>query len=275
MEIIMLPILDRDAVLTAYLQAPSREMQDAARKPAMLVLPGGAYMFTSDREAEPVALAYAAEGFQAFVLHYSTGADAVGCQPLREVEEAISIIRENASQWHINPSQITVCGFSAGGHLAAWVGLTGKIRPDAVILGYAATTLYTGEPPDFIVKALLGESYTHEQAKALNLSGFVDGCTPPIFCWTTSEDAVVDARQTLDIAVACSRAGRPFELHVFQRGEHGLSLAKSVTASGRLAMTDAQAAFWYPLSIRWLTALFGLFPVEDKPYQRPDWLPVP
>ena len=66
---------DNDATLTCYVQEPSPELTTAAVRPAVLILPGGGYFMTSDREAEPVALAYLAEGFNAFVLRYSVGAE--------------------------------------------------------------------------------------------------------------------------------------------------------------------------------------------------------
>ena len=71
---------DGRVYLTGYIQEPSKELKDVANKPAVLVLPGGAYIFTSDREAEPIALAYSAKGFQTFVLRYSVGKYANGCK---------------------------------------------------------------------------------------------------------------------------------------------------------------------------------------------------
>ena len=75
-------------------------------------------MYLSPREAEPVALAYAAKGIHAFVLHYSVGWNASGLEPLKEMDWAISYIREHAEEWNIDSDKIISCGFSAGGHLA-------------------------------------------------------------------------------------------------------------------------------------------------------------
>lgn len=268
MEIVKVKIGDRGAELTAYIQQPSREMANTAVKPAMLVLPGGAYLFCSDREAEPIALAYAAEGFQTFVLRYSVGKKAVGCQPLKEAAEAIALIRERAKEWHLHPEQIAVCGFSAGGHLAAWVGLKGDHKPNAVIMGYGATDLdghRAGKSP--LLASLFGDDYTDEDINSVELTQYVTKNSPPLFSWTTAEDAIIDVRKVLGMADAYAAAGCPQELHVFQKGEHGLSLAKPITAYGRLAMADAHAAAWHPMSVEWLWRQFDRPTVEDKPYE--------
>lgn len=263
----MVDIGDKGAELTAYIQQASREMETVEVKPAVLVLPGGAYMFCSDREAEPIALAYAAEGFQAFILRYSVRKNAAENQPLKEAGEAIALMRKNAEQWHINPKQIAVCGFSAGGHLAAWVSLMGSERPNAAILCYAATRLAKEGEQNPVAAIILGEQYTQKDADSVDMSLHVDQDAPPMFAWSTAEDMIIDVRSVLAMADAYAEAKRPFELHVFQRGEHGLSLSKPITANGRLAMSDAHAAAWHPLSVEWLWRLFGQPIVEDKPYQ--------
>ena len=95
----------------------------------------------SPREAEPVALSYAAKGIHAFVLHYSVGWEAAGFQPLKEMDWALGTIRERAMEWNVDIHKILTCGFSAGGHLALASGLLGKEKPNGVILGYPATDL--------------------------------------------------------------------------------------------------------------------------------------
>lgn len=267
MNVISASIGDRGAELTAYIQQPSREMATVDVKPAVLILPGGAYMFCSDREAEPIALAYAAEGFQTFILRYSVQKNAAGNQPLKEAGEAIALMRQNAAQWHINPEQIAVCGFSAGGHLAAWVSLKGSERPNAAILCYAATRLTKANEYSPIAAVLLGEQYSQKDADNIDLALHVGPDAPPMFAWSTSEDVLVEVRSVLAMADAYAAAGRPFELHVFQRGEHGLSLAKPFTANGRMAMSDPHASAWHSLSVEWLWRLFGQPKLEDKPYQ--------
>lgn len=110
---------DSEVSLTSYISDISEEMKNMKTKPAILVLPGGAYKFCSDREAEPVALAYLAKGFNAFVLRYSLNEKAEFPTPLNDAQKALAFIRKNAEKFHTDPQKIAVIGFSAGGHLAA------------------------------------------------------------------------------------------------------------------------------------------------------------
>lgn len=242
-------------------------MADMAKKPAVLVCPGGAYLFTSAREGEPIALAYAARGFQAFVLWYSVGKDAVGCKPLLEASAAIALMRKNAEVWHLDANKIATVGFSAGGHLAAWVGLCGENKPNAMVLCYPAVELapeVAGKNP--LVGSLLGEDYAKEDAKQLNLPAQVKGDSVPMFVWGTVEDALIPVSSLVRLCAAYAEAKRPFETHLFQQGEHGMALANHVTANGRKSMVDAAAAAWVEMSVEWLYRNFGRPEITDKPH---------
>ena len=263
---------DKKVTLTAYIQEPSREMASYQKKPAVLVLPGGAYLFTSDRESEPVALAYAAKGFQTFVLRYSTGKRAKGLKPLAEASAAIGLIRKNADKWHVIEDQIVTCGFSAGGHLSAWVGLCGENKPNGMILCYPAVELYTpkvmADPTGSrLLGALLGEGYSAEDAEALNLAKYVGPDSIPMFCWGTVEDVPIKAAAVLRFALAYAEANRPFELHMHQWGEHGLALANYITANGRESMVDEDIEGWVDKTVKWFHRNFGKPTVTDKPHE--------
>ena len=104
--------------LELYLRSPAPAMPNALRRPLVLVVPGGGYEHVSAREADPVALQFAAAGYHAAVLTYSVGEGARDHQPLRQLRAAIGLLRQNAERWGILPDRIAVCGFSAGGHLA-------------------------------------------------------------------------------------------------------------------------------------------------------------
>lgn len=69
----------------------------------------------SEREADPVALAYLEAGFQAFVLRYSVGEGVVWPMPLEDYEQAMELLRAKAEEWSLYPDKIAVAGFSAGG----------------------------------------------------------------------------------------------------------------------------------------------------------------
>ncbi|NLO82391.1 MAG: alpha/beta hydrolase [Clostridiales bacterium] len=249
---------DGRVCLTGYIQEPSNELKNVAERPAVLVFPGGAYVFTSDREAEPIALAYSAQGFQTFVLRYSVGKHANGCKPLKEASDAIGIIRRNAREWNVIPNKIAVCGFSAGGHLAAWVSLKGEHRPNAMILAYPALELVINDDiHDRLIQMLLGGNYTREEAEKLNLYHYVDENAIPMFCWHTFEDALVDVKGVLKFISKYTEYQRPFECHIFQQGVHGLSLALPITANGRTDFVDYHAAKWFEMSVEWLYRTFG------------------
>lgn len=115
--------------LTTYLLEDSPEFDTGKCRPAILILSGGGYFLTSDREAEFVALSFAAKGYHAFVLRYSVGKNAAMPRPVLEGFTALALIRQHADEWHIEPGQIFVCGFSAGGHVASCM-LTMWHRPE-------------------------------------------------------------------------------------------------------------------------------------------------
>jgi acetyl esterase/lipase len=270
MKIIRINLTEDGRVhLIGYIQERSREMMAVAKKPAILIFPGGGYLFTSDREAEPIALAYAAQGFQAFILRYSVGKYANGYKPLSEASDAIGVIRSNAEDWDIIPDQIAVCGFSAGGHLAAWVGLKGKNRPNAMILSYPALEFpseISAENP--LVRSLIGSTgYTKEDIEALNLRNHVQADSIPMFCWHTVDDVLVDVSGIIRFIAEYAKNRRPFECHIFQKGEHGLSLSTAITANGRLSMVDTHAEKWFGMSVEWLYRNFGKPEIKDKPHE--------
>jgi len=133
-------------VLTVSLRASLDAMPAVKQRPLVLVVPGGGYNHVSPREGDPVALQFAAAGYHTAVLTYSVGEGAQNYQPLRQLNEALALLRQNAGEWHILPDKIAVCGFSAGGHLALSgavldiPGETAQQRPNAVILGYPVVT---------------------------------------------------------------------------------------------------------------------------------------
>ena len=127
--------------LTLYLRESVEAMPHFRQRPLVLVVPGGGYNHVSPREGDPVALQFAAAGYHTAVLHYAVGESARDALPMRQLAQAIGLVRQHAAGWHILPEKIAVCGFSAGGHLAlsgAVLDIPGERaqpRPDAVILG--------------------------------------------------------------------------------------------------------------------------------------------
>ncbi len=256
------------ASLEGYLLDCEITLGQEKSRPAVLVCPGGGYAYCSPREGEPVALSYAARGFHAFVLRYSTGHDAGGFAPLAEVSWAIGHIRENAQSWHIDPQKIAVCGFSAGGHLALSSGLLAENKPNAMILGYPATAAPNLPHMDFLLKILEGRSdVTDADAEKYDLVPKITKEAPPVFLAATAED-LLTAFGALPVAKAYSDLGMPYELHVFQYGPHGYSLANEVTADGSSRMLEPCFAQWQELSVQWLRKTFGRLTFVDKSTSR-------
>ena len=146
-------------LLTVYLRDCVETMPQAMERPLVLVVPGGGYNHVSPREGDPVALQFAAAGYHTAVLTYSVGEGAQNYQPLRQLNEALALLRQNAGEWHILPDKIAVCGFSAGGHLA----LSGAVL--AQVFNMLGAT--TGNIVLFVIIALVGNALN----LALNLLG--------------------------------------------------------------------------------------------------------
>lgn len=253
-----------EATLEGFLLDCEITLGQEKNRPAVLVCPGGGYVYCSPREAEPVALSYAARGFHAFVLRYSVSKDAAGFTPLEEVDWAVGYIREHAAQWHIDPEKIAVCGFSAGGHLALASGVLAKNRPNAMILGYPATSAPNIPGGDFLLKILEGrDDVTDADAEKYDLIQKVTADTPPMFLAATAEDFLT-AFCSLPLVNAYARLGKPCEVHIFQYGPHGYSLANEVTADGSQTMLEPAFAQWQELSVQWLHKTFGKPVFTDK-----------
>ncbi len=269
MKMIHLPVPgSKKATLEGYLLDCEITLGQERNRPAVLVCPGGGYVYCSPREGEPVALSYAARGFHAFVLKYSVSRDAAGFKPLEEISWAIGYIRENAESWHVDPEKIAVCGFSAGGHLALSSGLLAEHKPNAMILGYPAASAPNLPGADFMLKILEGrEAVSAADAEKYDLVPKITKEAPPVFLAATAED-MLTTFGALPIASAYSNQGRPYELHVFQYGPHGYSLANEVTADGSAQMLEPAFAQWQELSVQWLRKVFGKPSFVDKSTSR-------
>ena len=253
-----------EATLEGYILDCAITLGQSENRPAVVICPGGGYVYCSDAEAEPVALSYTGCGFHAFILRYSTGRNAGGFLPLEQVSWAIGLLRENARQWHIDPEKIIVCGFSAGGHLALASGLLGDNKPNAMILGYPATAAPSWPGFDFMLKLLTGKSaVTPEDEAPFELVSKITKDSPPVFLFATAEDALTPSG-ALAVAKKYSDLGLGYELHIYQHGPHGYALAKDTSANGSSRLLNEAFAQWQPLSVHWLYKIFGKPEFVDK-----------
>lgn len=234
----------RNAKLTAIIQDVGGEYGKIEKRPAIIVMPGGAYWSCSDREAEPVGLAYSRAGYQVFILRYAVGEHRGWPYPLEEYEQAMELISKNEEKWHVMTDRIAVIGFSAGGHLAATAATCSRIRPNAAILGYAALTK---EISDLCQP---GMPYPVEE---------VDDMTPPCFLFAARDDNVVDVKNTLLFEQALWEKGIMFESHVYAYGQHGFSTGDEYINTNKVC---SRVPHWVDDSIAWLDDVFGKLSAE-------------
>ena len=249
--------------LDCYILDSGLKLGQELTRPAIIICPGGGYVYLSPREAEPVAMAYSAKGIQTFVLHYSLGWDIKGFQPLQEMDWAIALIRKNAEKWNVNPNKILSCGFSAGGHLALASGLLGKEKPNGMILGYPAVNM-SGPGSELMAMLLTGKTQPLEEEQVwLNPLLEMTKEAPPLFMFTTGED-VMTRKMTLELAMEYEKYGLLYEYHVFQKGPHGYSLANEACADGSSQVLSTHVAKWLDLSVEWLFSVFGELEFKDE-----------
>ena len=233
-----------DVSLSAYILDTSKDMPNMLKRPAIIVIPGGSYHVCSDREGEPVAMAFMMEGYNAFVLRYSVRDASQWPNPLTDAENALELIRERADEWNVDKDKIAVIGFSAGGHLAGALSVMGRVRPNASILGYPCIL-------DSMNRILANE--------VPSLDKYVTKETPPTFIASASDDTVVPIENSLAFAQALAKEKVPFEMHIFNEGEHGFSVANATVCPTEAAKNRTKlAACWVKMCTDWLNKLFEI-----------------
>lgn len=246
-----------------YFWDSSKEMRPFEKRPVVVVCPGGGYGFTSDREAEPIALKFMAMGYHAVVLRYSVAPERYPKQ-LLQLGSLIKHIKEHAEEYHADPNKIFVSGFSAGGHLAAsygvfwekeelWkeIGASKKdVKPAGLILSYPVITSGEYAHHDSF-KNLLGHQY-EELKEMMSLEKQVTKNTPPTFLWHTFTDNLVPVENSLLFFSALRKEGVPCEMHIYPCGDHGLALANKETGNAQGGGMQKECESWISLVETWL-----------------------
>jgi acetyl esterase/lipase len=242
-----------------------RPRPELATDSAVVVCPGGGYgMLAMDHEGKQIARWLNSLGITACVLKYRLGPRYHHPAMLQDVGRAIRTVRASAEKWKLDSHKIAVLGFSAGGHLASTAGThfdPGKpdaedpvervsSRPDRMILVYPVIALATPYGHTGSLRNLLGENPSGELVESLSNERQVTKETPPTFLAHTNADKGVPAENALLFALALRKQGVPVELHLFERGPHGLGLGDGVAAFRIPAEPSFKA--WPKLCETWL-----------------------
>ncbi len=261
-----------EATLSSYLwERSDQQWRDQnwqpEKRPAVIICPGGAYRFLSDREAEPVAMRFYVEGFQTFILRYSLLEESAYPAPIEEASSAIWIVRSHAKEWGIDPDQIIIGGFSAGGHFSALAGTRwneeglanrlgipeGGNKPNGLILCYGKLEPLPEGTDRLINDEEVGHALRVYDKRTDTIQNIGDH-TPPAFIWHTRSDDLVPVEESMRFAARCQEKGVPFELHIYSEGAHGLSLGNDM--SGYRYRHDTNIDTWVSLCIKWFQYLF-------------------
>jgi acetyl esterase/lipase len=240
--------------LTVYLPVDPRRTRTA-----VVVAPGGSYaMLASNHEGRQVASWFNALGVTAFVLKYRLGPRYHHPVELGDAQRAMRLVRSRAGEFGYASDRIGMIGFSAGGHLASTLGThsdggntTAKdpvdrmsCRPDFLILGYPVISMSAPYTHDWSEHNLLGDKGSPQLREELSSELRVTAETPPTFLFSTTEDTVVPVENTVAFYMALHKAGVPAEMHVFEKGPHGVGLD----------LGDPALAMWPTLLANWLRA---------------------
>lgn len=211
--------------------------------------------------------------------------------PMRDIAKAMLTIRDHAAEWLVDTDRVAVCGFSAGAHNCAMYSvywdkpvITGyfnrpkeDFKPAAAILGYMLS--------DYI---MMKEQTMDEMGRGLfNLSSLaftgtpepddetllrisparqVSASTPPMFLWATAGDSLVPVEHTTRMSTALAQNKIPFEVHIFEEGQHGLSTSNQASA-GAKDQLNADAEKWMELAEMWLRKRFAFDLPESSAWE--------
>jgi acetyl esterase/lipase len=235
---------------------------------AVVVCPGGGYGgLAMDHEGKQVAEFLNGIGVTAFVLKYRTAnkerPGPLGEAPLLDAQRAIRTVRAKAKDYEIDPKRIGIWGFSAGGHLASTVTTHfdgGKqdgddidkvsCRPDFAILAYPVITMEDGVTHGGSKKNLLGDKPDAKLVELYSNEKQVTKDTPPVFIFHTSADTAVVPENAVRFYLACKKAKVPVEMHIYEKGRHGVGLGRDPKWTGG----EKSVATWTDRLAEWMKA---------------------
>ena len=229
---------------------------------AVIVMPGGGYRSLAiEKEGGAEARWLSEHGVVAFVLQYRLGPRYQFPAPMEDGERAVRYVRSHAKELGISKDRVGVWGFSAGGHLAAYLATGNKggeakaedvidredAQPDFAILSYARLSMDPTIPRKTNLEGLVGDHPTKETLESISVDRRVSKSTSPCFIYSTGGDATVSSLTATECYNALKRAQVPAELHIFELGPHGTGLANNLPKYPELTIYPELVENWMEL----------------------------
>lgn len=223
------------------------QVEAATPRASVLICPGGGYGgLAMGHEGDEIARWFNSLGMTAFVLDYRHAGKGYGFPaPMLDARRAMRKIRANADKWNLIPDRIGAIGFSAGGHLASTLGThfnSGKAdaedevervscRPDFLVLCYPVIAMGEAHTHKGSQKNLLGETPDPDLMGKMSTYKHVSKNSPPTFLFHTTADKAVPPTNSVQFYLGLVNAGVPAELHIYEKGRHGLGLAQGTLSA--------------------------------------------
>jgi acetyl esterase/lipase len=238
--------------LTIFLPKPGTSVGTG-----VVVCPGGGYqMLATEKEGYDPAKWLNSLGIAAFVLKYRLGPRYHYPAETDDGLRAVRYVRDHAADYDLKSDHIGIWGFSAGGHLASFVGThfdSGNpaaadpidrvsSRPDFMVLAYAVIAFDTAYAHQGSLRNLLGEHPDLKLVRYVSSERQVTAKTPPTFLFTTDSDTTVPDENSILFYLAMRKSHVPGEMHVFEPGDHGVGLASTNTT---LSIWPTLLANWF------------------------------
>lgn len=240
------------------------------KRPLAIVVPGGSFEHLSQRESEPVALAFNNEGFNSVVMEYNLVHDEGKIYPDAglDVLSTVKFFRDHAEEYNLDPERILTIGFSAGGHVVSVANNMATsplyqkkygfekddVLPNKTILGYPLINI---EKIGFPIPEDQ-KNKMPEEKDLLDSALGVTRETPDAFIFQAWDDPVVLIGNSIEYIGALNKNKVPTEVHLFNHGYHGFSLARhNVQTKGREWQENPHAAHWFNLAMEWLKSEWG------------------
>ena len=234
---------------------------------AVIVMPGGGYTHLAiEKEGGAEARWLNEHGVTALVLEYRLGPRYHFPSPMLDGARAVRYVRSHATELDVATDRIGLWGFSAGGHLAAYLATVHdngtadasdpiervSDRPDFVIVSYGRFSMDETIPRKTNMEGLLGDHPTEAMLNKMSIVKLVTKDTPPCFIYSTTADQVVNPMNATALYDALKRAGVPVEMHIFERGGHGTGMAQGLKGLPELAIYPTLLANWMEMH-GWMT----------------------